>query len=136
MNEAFALATNTLRRRIPALLTFAVCVVGLTHSTAAWSQVTVAGGWVDVGLVTRLHAGDSNPEFLFSTATQAMVTACATNNAGYEFSTNGSNSNRNYATLLSAYSMGKPVAIYLTGGCGMAGRPLVSAVEIHDVPYF
>ncbi len=136
MNEALGLAMNTIRKRVPALLTLAVCVIGSTNPTSAWGQVTVAGGWVDVGLVTRLHAGDNNPEFLFSTATQAMVIACTANNAGYEFATSGSNSSRNYATLMSAYAMGKPVAIYLTGGCGLAGRPLVTAVEIHDVPYF
>ncbi len=119
----------------------AVMAIGgaaLAPAMPARAQQVVTGGWFNVGLVTRVHPGDGTGMFYFSTATQLAIAACTQSTYGYAFADGSTAANRNYATLLMAYSTGKPIAIHLTGGCspGAANRPLVDTVEITDVPYY
>lgn len=94
-------------------------------------------GWYDAGKVTRVHSGHGgNTIFLFSTEKNLGIdVAGCFNSFGYMVKETGTNSNRIYSLLLTAYTSGKPVAIYLTGSC-IETRPEVNAVQITETSYF
>ena len=119
------------------LLAGALAAAALSAVLPAQAQTA---GWKDGGAVTRLHPGDAGSYFYFSTATQFSITACTQNTFGYAFDASSPSASRNYATLLTAYTLNKPVSIHLTGGCSSVGggttRPLVDTIEITETGYY
>ena len=115
----------------------AAAILGLPATAVADPVVVSAGSWQNAGLVTRVHPGDAGSWFGFSTAVQFAIAACQSNTFGYMFDATSPSTSRNYATLLMAYSTGKPVAIHFTGTCATGtNRPVVDTIEITDVPYY
>ncbi|MCL6270754.1 hypothetical protein M3P05_12550 [Sansalvadorimonas sp. 2012CJ34-2] len=98
------------------------------------SSNAYSASWENVGLVTRVHSGHGIGYFLFSTEKQINVNGCD-NRFGYDVNENLKSSDRIYSLLLTAYTTGKPVAIYITGNC-LGGRPEVNAVQFTDTGYF
>ncbi len=91
-------------------------------------------GWIDGGLVTKVHVGGPNGPMYFST--QNMQNSGCPGSHQYAFAHNASNSQAMYSLLLAAYLSQKPIHLSVTGEC-LGGFPKVDSVQFKnsDIPH-